>query len=42
MSSMKIATICDILTIVSKGRFNPLPDDKILDMTKLKAFADDS
>ena len=21
--------------------FNPLPDDKILDMTKLKAYADD-
>ena len=21
--------------------FNPLPNDKILDMTKLKAFADD-
>ena len=27
-------------TIIS-SKFNPLPNDKILDLTKLKAFADD-
>ena len=27
--------------IVGKGRFNSLPNNKILTLTKLKAFADD-
>ena len=27
--------------MIDDGRLNPLPDDKILDQTKLKAFADD-
>ena len=29
-----------VIGLCGKG-FNPLPNDKILDMTKLKAFADD-
>ena len=30
-----------ILDLFGASRFNPLPNDKILDLSKLKAFADD-
>ena len=39
---MKIASVCTIFKVERfLLNFNPFPEDKILDQTKLKAFADD-